>query len=138
MNDKLIDSIAALGKFGIENSGYTRDEKEWAKSGVDCLSSVLKLMQTHPAPDMSVMGLSFEQVRAVKQVAEQCGIEKVILFPYPNGQKIVLLVRVYGGDRERFLQSLGWASIPANAQTEFSLECDSLEKEYGIILYESI
>lgn len=36
MNDNFIDSIAAWGKFGVENSGRSRDEKEWAKSGVDC------------------------------------------------------------------------------------------------------
>lgn len=138
MNDKFIDAIAALKKFGIENSGYTRDEKEWAKSGVECLSSVLKLMPTHSNNNMSVMGLSIEQVKKVKQVAEQCGIEKVVLFPFPNGQNIVQLVRVYGGDKERFFRSFGWNNIHSNTQMEFLSDCDGLEKEYGIILYESI
>lgn len=138
MNDKFIDSIATLGKFGIENSRYTRDEKEWAKSGVDCLSSVMKLMQTHPNQDIFVMGLSLEQIRTIKQVAEQCNIEKVVLFPYPNGRNIVPLVRVYGVDNERFFRSLGWTRLQSNTQLGFSSECDGLEKEYGIVLYESI
>ena len=139
MNDKLIDSIAALKKFGIENSGHTREEKEWAKSGVDCLSSVLKLMQqAYPNQNLSVMGLDIEQIRAVKQVAKQYAIEKVILFPCPNGQNIIPLIRVYGGDKEKFLQSFGWNSLQSNYQMEFSSMCDSLEKEYGITLYENI
>lgn len=138
MNNQFLDSIAAFGKFGIENSGCTRDEKEWAKSGVDCLSSILKLMQAPPKQNMLVMGLSFEQIKAIKQVAAQYSIEKAVLFPYPNGQNIVPLIRVYGGDNDSFFQTLGWTRLQSNAQLGFSLECDSLEKEYGIIIYESI
>lgn len=138
MNNQFLDSIAAFGKFGIENSGRTRDEKEWAKSGVDCLSSVLKLMQAPPKQNILVMGLSLEQIRVVKQVAAQCAIEKAMLFPYPNGENIVPLIRVYGGDKEKFFQSLGWTRLQSNTQLGFSLECDGLEKEYGIVLYESI
>ena len=55
MNDNFIDSIAAFQKLGIENSRATRDAKEWEKSRVDCLSSVLKLMQMHPEQTVTVM-----------------------------------------------------------------------------------
>lgn len=58
-------------KFGVENSGRSRDEKEWTKSGVDCLSSILKLIQKSATPTMSVMGLDIEQIRNIKQIAEQ-------------------------------------------------------------------
>ena len=95
MNDNVIDSIAAWGKFGVENSGRSRDEKEWVKSGVDCLSSVLKLMRESATPTMSVMGLDIEQIRSIKQIAERYAIEKVVLFPYPDGQTIIPLIRAY-------------------------------------------
>ena len=82
MNDNFIDSIAAWGKFGVENSGRSRDEKEWAKSGVDCLSSILKLIQKSAIPTVSVMGLTLNRSETSKQIAEQYAIEKVVLsFP---------------------------------------------------------
>lgn len=140
MNDNFIDSIAVWGKFGVENSGRSRDEKEWAKSGVDCLSSILKLIPKSLTPTMSVMGLDIEQIRSIKQIAEQYAIEKVVLFPYLDGQNIIPLIRVYGGDRERFFQFFGWNHIHSEppAQIESWSNIDILEKEYGVILYENI
>lgn len=140
MNDNFIDSIAAWGKFGVENSGRSRDEKEWAKSGIDCLSSILKLIQKSATPTMSVMGLDIEQIRNIKQIVEQYAIEKVVLFPYPDGQNIIPLINVYGGDREGFFQYFGLNHIHSNphTQTELWSNFNILEKEYGIILYENI
>lgn len=136
MNDNFIDSIAALRKLGIENSGRTREEKEWEKSGVDCLASILKLLQVHPKQNMNVMGLDIEFISKIKKIAEQCSVEKVILFPYSDGQNIDPLVRVYGGNKEYFFQCLGWSTVNSNTPLEFESVCDSLIKEYGIVLYE--
>jgi hypothetical protein len=138
MNDNFIDSIAAFQKLGIENSRATRDAKEWEKSRVDCLSSVLKLMQMHPEQNVTVMGLTLEQIRTIKKAAEQYSVEKVVLFPYSDGQKVIPFVRVYGGDKEKFFGHLGWSTMRINSPTEGVSECDSLIKEYGITLYENI
>lgn len=138
MNDNFIDSVATFKKLGIESSGATRDEKEWEKSRVDCLSSVLKLMQVHPEPNVTVMGLTLEQVRTIKKAAEQYSVEKVVLFPYSDGQRVIPLVRVYGGDKERFFGHLGWNTMRTNFPAEVASECDNLIKEYGITLYENI
>ena len=138
MNDNFIDSIAAFKKFSIENSGATRDEKEWEKSRVDCLSSVLKLMQVHPEQNMTVMGLTLEQISAIKRTAEQYSVEKVVLFPYSDGLRVIPLVRVYGGDKESFFRHLGWSSMGTNSPAEVTSAFDSLIKEYGITLYENI
>ena len=140
MNENVIDSIVAWGKFGVENSGCSRDEKEWMKSGVDCLSTVLKLMQKSATPTMSVMGLDIEQIRSIKQIAKRYTIEKVVLFPYSDGQTLIPLIRAYGGDREGFFQYFGWNHIYPNSHTQIELESNFniLEKEYRIILYENI
>lgn len=137
MNDNFIDSIAAFKKLGIENSGTPRDVKEWEKSRVDCLSSVLKLMQVHPEQNMTVMGLTLEQIKIIKSAAEQYSVEKVVLFPYSDGQSVIPLVRVYGGDKEKFFGYLGWSTMGTNSPAEVASECDSLIKEYGITLYEN-
>lgn len=138
MNDNFIDSIAAFKKMGIENSSATRDEKEWEKSRIDCLSSFIKLMQVHPEQQMTVMGLTIEQIRTIKRIAEQCSVEKVVLFPYPDGQNIVPLVRVYGGDKEKFFGYFGWSAMGTNSPAEVASQCDNLIKEYGITLYENV
>jgi hypothetical protein len=137
MNDNFIDSIAAFQKLGIESSRATRDAKEWEKSRVDCLSSVLKLMQVHPEQNVTVMGLTFEQVRTIKKAAEQYSVEKVVLFPYSDGQKVIPLVCVYGGDKEKFFGHLGWSTMRTNSPVEIASEYNSLIKEYGIIVYEN-
>lgn len=138
MNDNFIDSIAAFRKFGIESSGATREEKELEKSRVDGLSSVLKVMQGHPEQNVTVMGLTLEQIRIIKRVAEQYSVEKVVLFPWSDGQKVIPCVRVYGGDKEKFFEHLEWSTMRTNSPAEFVSKCDSLIDEYGIILYENI
>ncbi len=138
MTNNFIDSIAAFRKFGIENSGATKEEKEWEKFKVDCLSSVLKQMQGHPEQNVTVMGLTLGQVRTIKRAAEQYSVEKVVLFPGSDGQKVIPYVRVYGGDKEKFFGHLGWSTMTTNSPSEFVSKCDSLIDEYGIILYENI
>lgn len=98
------------------------------------------MIQKSAIPTVSVMGLDIEQIRNIKQIAEQYAIEKVVLFPYPDGQNIISLIRVYGGDREGFFQFFGWNHIHSNprTQTELWSNFNILEKEYGIILYENI
>ncbi len=136
MNQNYIDSIAALSKFRIENSNLTRDNKEWIKSGVDCLSSVFKLIQTYPEQNKFMM-IDIDQISKIKRIAKQCSVEKVVLFPYPNEQNILPLIRAYGGDKSRFFSQNGWMTLQSVANLEFNSALDSLEKEYGVILYEN-
>ncbi len=138
MNENFIDAIAALRKFGIESSGYTRDEKEWAKSGVDCISSALKSMLSQPKQNITVMGLNIEQIRAIKNMAAQYNVTKVALFPCLDNQNIVPLIRVYGEDREKFFHRLGLTPVNPNTYSNYASEYDVLEKEYGVILYENL
>ena len=66
MNENYIDFVADLRKINIENSPLTRDEKELAKTGVDCMSDLLKLIQTQPKQNITVMGMSLEEIRKIK------------------------------------------------------------------------
>ena len=63
MNENYIDFVADLRKINIENSPLTRDEKELAKTGVDCMSDLLKLIQTQPKQNITVMGMSLEEIK---------------------------------------------------------------------------
>lgn len=136
MNENFVDAIAALRKFGIESSGCTRDEKEWAKSGVDCISSALKSMLPQPKQNITVMGVDIEQIRTIKNIAEQYGIGKVVLFPCVVNQNIVSLIRAYGGNKEEFFHYLGLPQVDSSTYSNHATEYDILEKEYGVILYE--
>ena len=134
MNDTFIDSVAAFGKLGIEASGRTRDEKELAKSKVDCVSAILKLMQIHPEQNLTVMGIGIEKIKQVKEFARQCSVEKVVLFPYLDGQSVIPLIRIYGGNKELFFKYNGWTPLQPSIYSKSNV-FDSLEKEFGIILY---
>ena len=95
-------------------------------------------MQVHPEQNMTVMGLTLEQISAIKRAAEQYSVEKVVLFPYLDGQRAIPLMHVYGGDKEGLFRHLGWSSMGTNSPAEVTSEFDSLIKEYGITLYENI
>lgn len=133
-----IDSVAAFGKLGIEKSNLSRDDKEYAKSGVDCLSSLLKQLEPRQRVDLSVMGMNLERVRDIKVSARQYSVEKVVLFPYPNGYGVIPLIRVYGGDVKAFFCSIGVSPLEMNISVEEGEKIHDIEKEYGIILYVNV
>ena len=138
MNENYIDFVADLRKINIENSPLTRDEKELAKTGVDCMSDLLKLIQTQPKQNITVMGMSLEEIRKIKIIAKQCSVEKVVLFPYPNGQNVLPLIRVYGGNKELFFEYNGYPQPQLETFSNQYPGFEKFEEAYGVILYESI
>lgn len=138
MNDNYIDFIADLRKINIENSRFTRDEKEWAKIGVDCMSDLLKMIQTQPKQNITVMGISMEEIRKIKIIAKQCSVEKVVLFPYPNGRNVLPLIHVYGGNKELFWKNNGYLQSQLETSSNQYQSFEKFEEAYGVILYESI
>lgn len=138
MNDNYIDFIADLRKINIENSWLTRDEKEQAKTGIDCISDLLKLIQTQPKQNITVMGISMEEIRKIKIIAKQCSVEKVVLFPYPNGQNVLPFIHVYGGNKELFWRYNGYTQSQLETSSNQYPSFEKIEEAYGVILYESI
>lgn len=136
-----IDTIAALGKFGIDNSLRTRDDKEWAKSGIDCLSAILKQMQSfsQQGQNLTIMGMEIEKIPQIKEFAHQYSVEKVVLFPCPINNQIIPYLHVYGGDSKSFFAAMGLecsSSSPYITPND-NANMSSLESKYGVILYES-
>lgn len=133
--EKFIDSIAAFEKLGIESSWQTRDEKELAKTRVDYLSSVLKAFQPFPVGTPNALSINIEGVRQIKAIASHYSVEKVVLFPYFANHSMIPIMRVYGGDKNKFCEETGQRPLTAN--TEEYANMAQCEKKYGIILYES-
>ena len=138
MNDHSIDTIASLGKLEVEGSNRDRDEKERIKTKIDCLSSLIKQMQTHPGQNATFMGVPIARIQEVKKIARLCSVNKVELFPFPNGDTVIPLITVQGGDKELFFRLLGSNTIDPNQSSKFASEFDSLREKYGVILYEII
>lgn len=138
MNCNFIDGIAALGKLSVESSNRTHDEKEWAKTVIDSVSSFSKLMSTQCKQNITVMGVPIEKIPEIKNLAKQCSVNRVEIFPCPSREKIVPLITVQGGNKELFFQLLGANIIKTNESMGFASELDSLRKQYGVILYENI
>lgn len=129
-----IDSLADLRKVGIETSGLSRDDKEMAKAGVDCLASALKAVSPFPEQNRNTLNINFEWIRLIKETASRCSAEKVVLFPYFVNQNLIPVMRVYGGDKNRFCEETGQRPLTTN--TAECVDMAQWEKEYGILLYE--
>ena len=136
--ENFIDSVAAFSKLGIEMSGRSPDNRKFAETQVDCLSSLLKLIQPYPKQNLTIQGINFEWVRNIKQIAQQYFVDRVIIFPYPiDQQNIVTLMRVYGTETTEFLCAIGFSHIDRNSITaEENAALTQWENEYGVILYE--
>ena len=133
--NNIFDSIASIGKLRVEASGLTRDEKERTKSNIDAFSNVLKLMQAPSTQNTDIIQLDLNYIKQIKKVANQCSIRKVVILPYPKSQ--TLLFRVYDGDREMFFRLLNLSPVKTNSNLSIEENLiDTLESEYGIILYE--
>lgn len=137
--DNYIDSIAAFSKFGIEMSGQLRDEKELAKTRVDCLATLLKLIQPLPKQRLNSLEINFEWTRQIKKLAKQYSVDRVVLFPYSaDAQNFIPLLRAYGGETVKFFEEIGFNPLKGNNITsEENAILTQWENEYGIILYDS-
>ena len=135
----VVDAIAAFTKRGIEINGRTRDEIEWAKANIDCLSALLKLIPAIPEQRLNSIEINFEWVKQVKTSAQKWSVDSVVLFPYPvNNQSFIPLIRTYGGETEKFFAEIGFNLLNGNMITaEEKAILTQWEHEYGIILYKS-
>ena len=134
MSNSVFDQMAIAGKLAVETSTLSRDNKELAKLGIDTATSFLAYLQSLSCPDLSVMGLSMGKIVQIKETSKCCGMDKVVLFPYPiQGQNYLNLIRMYGGDSNTFTKELGINSLVTNADPEL---LNALEEKYGIIIYE--
>ena len=132
-----IDSIADLRKLGIETSGLLRDDRELAKAKIDCFASILKVVQPFPEQNLNTININIEWVRHIKTIARKYFVDKVVLFPYPINQNLIYHLRVYGGEKANFFESIGLKSPIVNNTSEEYANMALWEKEYGMILYES-
>lgn len=144
--DNLVDSMAAFSKFAIEVNGQAgyyeqvRGNKELEKAKVDFLASVLKAIDPFPRQNLNPLdiGINFEWIRQVKQIAPQYSVEKVILFPYidANGN-LFCGIRVYGGNVNQFIEAIGMRPLVDDNMQEVCAIMSQWESAYGIIIYES-
>lgn len=136
MNNSICDLGVSIGKLGIENSNLSRGDKEFAKFGIDLLGEALKSSQPQPAKPFTVYGLALTTIQKIKTTAAQCSVEKIVLFPvfYTNGG-YVIMIRVYGKDKEKIFNSLNFYPLYNIAESNM-IEIDRFEKEIGVIIYE--
>lgn len=136
MNKSIFDIGVSIGKFGVENSNLSRDDKELAKSRIDLLGEIFKLAQPQPVNPSTVYGLGLTTIQRIKIAAAQCSVERVVLFPmfYANG-RYEILIRVYGSDADAIFNSFNVYQL-GNITESDKIELDRLEKENGVIIYE--
>ena len=67
-----IDTFALAGKLAVESSAMNRENKEYAKLGIEGLQILLKEMQQSQVRDLSVMGLDLTQVHSTRAAACMC------------------------------------------------------------------
>ena len=131
-----IDAIGLFGKVAIENSKMNRDEKEWAKLGVEGLQAVLKSLQSSNTINLSVLGISIEDIRRIKTVARRCLLKRVVLFPCCINGNNYTLFRIYGGDLKSFCDDVGFCQIKQSISECGETMITELINDYGIIVYE--
>ena len=99
--NNLVDLAADFSKLRIEMSWQSRDDKEFAKSTVDCLASILKQSPTNGFNSMQQ--IDFEWVKRIKVAAQKYSIDRVVVFPCPiNNQRVTMLLRTYGEETAMF------------------------------------
>ena len=131
-----IDTFALAGKLAVESSAMSRENKEYAKLGIEGLQILLKEMQQSQVRDLSVMGLDLTQVAWIKTAAKQCGLKRVVLFPCNINGQVQIFFRMYEGDRKAFCNMIGIQYIESNLSARDEAEIEKCIKQYGIILYE--
>ena len=137
MNPNVVNIGALAGKLTIENSNLSRDNKEWAKAGIDVLKEFISsTQQPQSGNSLAVYGFSFESIKDIKHIAAQCSVDKIVLFPvfFSNGGYNIY-IRVHGIDSYKIFQYVN--VIPLNnAQKKEMDVLLHLEQEYGVVIYE--
>lgn len=133
--NNLIDVTAEIAKIAIENTDNSPFNKEFAKIGVDGIKEFLKSLQPHQQMS-NIVGLSLENIQAIKFYAEKCGLDKVVHFPVQleNGV-FTSLMRMYGGNIQQFSSYLGMRLLHPTSAVE-NERIDFWEKNFGVIIYQ--
>lgn len=136
MNNKIFDIGASIGKFNIERSDLSRDDKELAKSRMDVLSELLKSAQPKPVGPFTVYGFDLATIQKIKAIAGQCSVDRIVLFPvfYTNGGHEIL-IRVYGEDRDKIFNHINARQLNFISESD-KKELDRIEKDNGVIIYD--
>ena len=116
--NNLIDMTANIAKLAIENSDNSTINKEFAKIGVDGIKEFLKSVHPHQQRS-NIVGLSLANIQEIKFYAEKCDLDRVVHFPIQlqNGN-FTFLMRMYGGDIQKFASSLGMSLIHPTSDGE--------------------
>ncbi len=135
MNYSTIDLIALSGKVGIESTSMNRLAKEGLKTLIDCEASNVK-KQLFLQQNFTVMGLPLNGVNIIKSAAQQCDLDKVVLFPCSINGTVIPCFKMYGKDIATFCQIIGLPLLKKSDVDVNEGELESLIKEYGVILYQ--
>lgn len=136
MNNSILDIGSSIGKFSVERSNLSRDDKELVKSKIDVLSELLKSAQPKPVNPFTVYGFDLTTIQRIKVIAGQCSIDRIVLFPvfYTNGGHEIL-IRVYGEDRDKIFDHINARQFHFISESD-KKELDRVEKDNGVIIYE--
>lgn len=134
-----LDLLADVSKLLVENSSMPQNQKELAKFGIDCTTELIKRFHVPTQGSFSVMGLSLNQLYALKAAAKECKLTKAILFPCPVNGVLVPCLKIEGGDIPAFynasrLTSLKNTNMRVNASES---EQNELIRQYGVVVYSS-
>lgn len=135
MNYSTIDLITLSGKLGIEATSMNRFAKEGLKALIDCEASNTK-NQLYLQQNFTVMGLPLNCINIIKSAAQQCGLDKVVLFPCPVNGTIIPCFKMNGGDIVGFCQMIGQPILKKSDVDVNEDEMESIINEYGVILYQ--
>lgn len=135
MNYSTIDLIALSGKLGIEATSMNRFAKEGLKALIDCEASNTK-NQLYLQQNFTVMGLPLNCINIIKSAAQQCGLDKVVLFPCPVNGTIIPCFSMEGENTVAFCQMIGQPMIKKTDVDINESELENLINGYGVILYQ--
>ena len=136
MNETEINLMALSGKLAVESGSWNRLQKESLKLGIDILADIMKNAQTTKESNFSVMGLSVYQIRFVKEVAEEYGLERVEIFPCPVNSEVIACFKMEGGDIMGFQKVLGIPPLQNESVTISESDLSALIEQYGVVLYQ--
>ena len=136
MNNSILDIGSSIGKFSVERSNLSRDDKELVKSKIDVLSELLKSAQPKPVNPFTVYGFDLATIQRIKVIAGQCSVDRIVLFPvfYTNGGHEIL-IRVYGEDRDKIFDHINARQFHFISESD-KKELDRIENDNGVIIYE--
>ena len=135
-NTNGIETLALIGKSIVESSSMDRNNKEWAKLGIEGFELFLKSLRSSENQEQASVGSAFEQIRLIKEAARQCSVKRVVAFPINDNGQIKTLFRLYEGNWDEFCNRLGLTRMDGRFNAKESAELVELERQYGIILYE--